>query len=171
MVAVVGVDPNGNYYILDIDRFRTESIKEQFDHIVTMLVKWNFRKLRAEANAAQKAIIKELKDNYIKKNGLALSIDEFTPTRHSGNKQERILSILKPRYENRAIWHYQGGNCQVLEDELVQDNPLRDDVRDAVASCIEICVPPVAMKNRNIENTYTKTNLTFNSRFGGVAYK
>lgn len=170
VVAVVGVDPNGNYYVLDIDRFKTESIKEQFDHIVTMLVKWNFKKLRAEANAAQKSIIKELKDNYIKKNGLALSIDEYTPTRHAGTKEERILAILKPRYENKAIWHYQGGNCQVLEDELVQDNPVHDDVKDALASCIEICVPPVAVKSR-VENTFMKQNMMFNSRFGGVVYK
>src|SRR5690606_6074143 len=107
-IVVVGVDPKNNYYILDIDRFQTDKIKEYYDRILKLHQKWDFRKLRAETVAAQKIIVRDLKENYIKPFGLALSIDEFTPTSRSGAKEERIAATLYPRYENRQIWHYSG---------------------------------------------------------------
>mgnify|MGYP003628829501 FL=1 len=110
-VVVIGVNADGNYYVLAIERFQTEKISEYFEHILRLHQYWGFRKLRAEITAAQKAIVQELKDSYIRPYGLALSIDEHSPTRHSGSKEERIGAVLDPRYENLSIWHYQGGNC------------------------------------------------------------
>ncbi len=108
---------------MDIDRFKTDKISEYFRHILDLLNRWDFRKLRAECTAAQSAIVSELKDNYIKPNGLALKIDEHRPNRHQGSKEERIAAILEPRYDNLQMYHYRGGNCQVLEEELVSYNP------------------------------------------------
>lgn len=167
-IVVVGVDPNNNYYVLDIDRFQTDSIKEHFSHILSMHNKWDFRKLRIEVNSSQKSIVKELKDVYIRGEGLALSLDEFSPTRHLGQKEERIAAALQPRYENRAIWHYQGGNCQILEDELVLSRSPHDDVKDALASCIEICVAPTGSRQRLAS---TQSNIITHPRFGGVSYR
>jgi len=108
--------------------------------------KWDFRKLRAEVTSAQSVIVRDLKDNYIRRHGLALSIEDFKPNRHAGSKEERIEAILQPRYHNRQIYHYMGGNCQILEEELVLQNPPHDDVKDCLASCIDSAVAPTAIK-------------------------
>lgn len=166
-IVVIGIDSKGMIYILDIDRFKTDSIKEYFDHILAAHIKWDFRKLRAEITSAQKAIVQELKNNYIRVNGLSLSIDEHAPTRHIGTKDERMKAILNPRYESLSIWHYKDGNCQVLEDELVLDHPPHDDVKDALASAIEIAIVPTGHRNRNGN---TPNNVIWSrSRFGGIS--
>jgi hypothetical protein len=165
-IVVVGVDAYGNYYVLDIDRFKTDRISDYYDAILRMHVKWDFRKLRAEVTAAQKAIVTELKSSYIRPNGLSLSIDEHSPTRHQGSKEERIRAILEPRYDNLSVWHYQGGNCQILEDELIQEYPPHDDVKDALSSAIDIAVMPSQSASRQQAN---RNNIVYNTRFGGVA--
>lgn len=164
-IVVVGVDRNMNYYILDIDRFKTDKISEYYNRILRAHEKWNFRKIRAEATAAQLVIIRDLKENYIRPYGLALSVEEYRPPQKMGSKEERMHAILQPRYENLQIWHYKGGNIQILEEELVQHNPQHDDVKDALASCIDACVAPVSSNHRD------RTNVVplFNSRFGGVS--
>lgn len=163
-IVVVGVDSFSNYYILDIERFKTDKIKDYFDKILSLHNTWYFRKIRAETTAAQAMIVKDLKDNYIRQWGLALSVEEHKPNRHGGNKEERMFASLNPRYENRQVWHYKGGNCDILEEELVLQNPAHDDVKDCLASCFEICVPPsggMLMAQRNVSTAPR-------SRFGGV---
>jgi len=164
-IVVIGVNADGNYYVLAIERFQTEKISEYFEHILRLHQYWGFRKLRAEITAAQKAIVQELKDSYIRPYGLALSIDEHNPTRHSGSKEERISAILDPRYENLSMWHYQGGNCQLLEDELIQVHPSHDDIKDALASAVEIAKIPTASGVLSRQGN----NIVYHSRFGGVA--
>jgi len=164
-IVVIGVDTDNNIYVLDIVRFKTDRIKMYFENILTTHSKWNFRKLRAETTVAQQAIVKELKENYIKKYGLHLSIDEHKPTRHQGTKEERLAAILEPKYDNKSIWHYHGGNCQTLEEELIMSHPPHDDVKDALANAIEIAVAPMIRGTRGKR----KAKIIFNSRFGGVA--
>lgn len=161
-VVVVGIDPNNNYYILDIDRFKSDRISDYYNSIFKLHQKWGFRKLRAEVVAAQAIIVQDLKENYIKPNGLALSIDEFRP--NQGTKEERIAATLYPRYDNRQIWHYKGGNCQILEEELIQEHPPHDDVKDALAAVIPICQAPTyaaLTRKSGFEGLYHK-------RFGGI---
>ena len=165
-IVVIGVDFENNVYVLDIDRFKTEKISEYFAHILDLLNRWDFRKLRAEVTAAQAAIVRELKDSYIKPNGLFLKIEENRPTRHQGSKEERIAAILEPRYDNLAIFHYKGGNCQILEEELVTRNPPHDDVKDALAACIETAVKP----SNNLLHKKKNNNVIYHSRFGGVGF-
>jgi hypothetical protein len=165
-IVVVGVDHENNVYVLDIDRFKTDKISEYFRHILDLLNRWDFKKLRAEVTAAQAAIVQDLKDSYIKPHGLMLKIDEHRPTKHSGSKEERMAAILEPRYDNLAIYHYKGGNCQLLEEELVTNNPPHDDIKDALASCIEIAVRPSTHSFNKRDNT----NVIYSQRFGGVAH-
>lgn len=162
-IVVVGIDAQMNYYVLEIDRFKTDKISEYFSHLLQMYEKWEFRKVRAEVTAAQSVIVKDLKENYIRPYGLALSVEEYKPTRHIGSKEERVNAILQPRYDNRQIWHYKGGNIQQLEEELVSRNPPHDDIKDTMATCIDMCVAPINMKSRQVD----KTSFV-NSRFGGV---
>lgn len=163
-IAVVGMDCDRNIYILDIDRFRTDKISVYFDHILTLYGRWGFRKLRAEVTVAQMAIVKELKEEYIKSYGIPLTIDEFRPSRNEGSKEERMKAILEPRYDNGSIWHYRGGNCQTLEEELLLAHPPHDDVKDSVAAAIDVAVPP----RRTYGSNKTRGKVVYNTRFGGI---
>jgi hypothetical protein len=164
-IVVVGVDSDHNYYVLDIDRFKTERISEYFSHILKLYSRWGFRKLRAEVSVAQAAIVRELKDSYIKPNGLLLSIDPFRPNRHQGAKEERLRAILEPRYDNGQVYHYRGGHCQTLEEELILTHPPHDDVKDALASVMDIAIAPSPYRNM-IDSK--RTNIVSNGRFGGM---
>ena len=161
-----GVDSERNYFVLDVVRFKTDEITEYYRNIKDLHMKWGFTKLRAEITAAQQAIVTSLRKDYIAKEGLMISVDEFRPTKAMGTKEERIDAVLGPRYENRQMWHYEGGSCQILEEELVKKRPPHDDVKNAWADCVEILVPPTA---RRIRAAHTKAPIT-NSRFGGVAF-
>lgn len=165
VVIVVGVSSNNNYYLLDVERFKTDKISEYYQKIFSLHSKWGFRKLRAEVTAAQKIIVKDLKENYIKPQGLALSIDEYAPTKHQGTKEERIAATLYPRYENGQIYHYKGGNCELLEEELTQANPPHDDLKDALTACIQICIAPTFSALSRTSPREGK----FHSRFGGIS--
>jgi hypothetical protein len=167
-ICVIGVDSNHNYYLLEIDRFKTNKISDYFQSILRLHQKWDFRKIRCEMTAAQQVIVKDLKDSYIRPHGLALTIEEYKPTRHMGSKNERIEAILQPRYENRQIWHYLGGNCQSLEEELVLQNPPHDDIKDALASAIDAAVAPTSAFGA-AKRTQELRKASVHSRFGGIA--
>lgn len=166
-IAVIGVDKNNMIYVLEIDRFKTDRIPEYFDHILALHKKWGFRKLGAETTAAQVAIVRELKEGYIRPYGLGMSIEELKHSRNQGSKEERMAATLEPRYANLAIWHYKGGNCQTLEDELVSQHPPHDDCMDALAAAISISVAPTGAFARDRNG---KSNvIPINPRFGGIA--
>jgi hypothetical protein len=166
-IAVVGVDRENNAYVLEIDRFKTERIAEYFEHIFTLHKKWGFRKLGAETTAAQKAIVRELKESYIRPYGLYLSIEELTHSSRQGSKEERIAAILEPRYENMMVWHYRGGLCQTLEEELIAQNPPHDDCMDALAAAISISVAPTGQLSRDRARESGNV-VSFHPRFGGL---
>lgn len=163
-IVVIGMDRDKNIFVLDIERFKTDRISEYFRYIRDLHVKWGFRKLNAEVTAAQQVIVSQLKD-YVRQFGMYLSIVEHRPTTRQGSKEERIAATLEPRYDNDQVWHYKGGNCQVLEDELILSKPPHDDVKDALASAVEIAVPPMGMQQNPMKNT----NVIYHSRFGGIS--
>ena len=97
---------------------------------------------------------------------MSLVIDEHRPTRHQGTKEERIASVLKPRYENMTIFHTRGGHTPALEEELLLARPQHDDLKDCLAAVVEIAKPP----SRRNDSYQTNNVLPFSSRFGGVSY-
>ena len=159
-IVVVGCDYEGNLYVLDIQRFKTDKISDYYKEIVHMMEKWSFTKLRAEVTVAQAVIARDLKMR-IKEQGLSLKVDEYRP---KGNKQERMSAILEPRYDNLAIWHYRGGLCRDLEDELITRNPAHDDISDALAAAIDIVTKP--MRSRAMRQGSTNV-INLQSRFRG----
>ena len=165
-IVVVGVDADNNIYVLDIVRFRTDKISEYFKHILDLYNRWGFRKLCAEVTAAQQAIVKSLKQDYIATHGLAIKVEEIRPTRHQGSKEERMEATLIPRYDNNQVYHYRGGNTQVLEEELVTKNPAHDDVKDALTTAIEHSVKPA----KSVRRSNQDSNIVFHPRFGGRAF-
>ena len=163
-IVVVGVDEDNYIYVLDIDRFRTDRISVMYDRAASVYKKWKFKKLRAEIVAAQSLIVKEFKEHMRKQNVL-FTIEEYNPPRNM-KKEERIAAILEPRYTNGVMWHYKGGNCQTLEEELVMSQPEHDDLKDALASVVEIAKPPMAGKRMWGRKEHTNI---YNARFGGLA--
>lgn len=161
-VVVVGMDSEGYTYVLDIDRFKTDGkISDYYKSIIRLMQKWPFRKLAAETTVAQKAIVRELKSMYLIPNGLNLKIIENSPIK---NKEERVAAVLEPRYEEMMMYHRRGGNWEILEEELVSRNPAHDDVKDALAMAVEICVKPAY---REITNRTGTSNVVYHPRFGG----
>jgi hypothetical protein len=163
VLCVVGVDSDGNIFILDIQRLRTNKTAKYYDMVYKAHMKWGFKKMRAEVTVAQGVIAERLKDD-IKKDGLTISVDLYRPTRTQGTKEERIHAQLSPRYENHSVWHYAGGLCEELEQELIMHNPPFDDIKDALHSVMGIIKIPKAYSSRK------KTgNIVYDGRFGGVA--
>lgn len=137
-IAVVGETADKMFYIIDIDRFKTDRIQDYFDHVIKLHSKYNFRKLRGEATVAQSVIVKYLKDK-LASAGRPLTIEEYKPQK---DKDDRMNAVLKPLYEDSKIFHYKGGNCELLEAELLAAKPEHDDIKNAVADAIEIATPP-----------------------------
>ena len=164
-IVVIGMDSDGYIYVLDIERFKTDKIAVYFDKVAEMHSKWEFRKLRAEVSVAQGLIANDLKDK-IREEGMSLSIDEHRPNRQQGKKEERIAAVLEPRYENLTILHYRGGYIPALEEELVLSRPKHDDIKDCLASVVEIAKKPRRSGDLNEQNNV----IQFNSRFGGVSF-
>ena len=164
-VVVIGVDCDNRIYVLDIDRFKTDKINSYFKSISELHSKWSFKKLRAEVTVAQAVIARDLKDR-VREEGLRLSIDEYRPSRHEGRKEERIAAALEHRYENQDMIHFKGGYTEILEEELVLSRPAHDDVKDALASAVEIAIKPKSLRNRD-EFLSNVVNIRKN-RFGGV---
>lgn len=164
-IVVVGVDVDGNIYVLDIDKFKTNIMNDYFDSILYYHDKWAFKKIRAEVNVAQEVIVEDLK-NRVRQQGMALSFDTVRPNRTEGIKEERIRATLLPRYENRAVWHFEGGYTYDLEEELKQEKPRHDDLKDALHCAVAISTPP-----RRREEVTNVIPMASHSRFGGVRFR
>jgi len=161
-IVVIGIDHKGNIYVLDIDRFKSDRIKDYFDHIVKLHSKWNFQKLQAEVTVAQIVIVNQIKE-YIKKAGLSLPVQEYRPR---GDKDERVRATLEPLYDDLTVWHREGGWTLELEEELILSKPAHDDIKDSLASAVSIAVRP-KQSTRSAINDFMG-GLKTNSRFGGV---
>lgn len=167
-IVVIGVDSDGIIYVLDIDRFKSDKTIEYFEHIKALHAKWTFNKLRAEVTVAQKVIVNAIKD-YVKRDGLRLAVEEFRPSRAEGNKEERIAAALEHLYDDMRVKHLEGGWTNVLEEELVLARPPHDDIKDALASAVEIAVPPTRSVSSSVKDFFSDNNKR--SRFGGVPFR
>lgn len=169
-IAVIGMDSQKNYYVLELDRFKTGNISEYFKHILRLHQKYGFRVLVAEYTAAQSVIVNDLKQNYIRTYGLALSVKDHKPTRHEGSKVERMNATLQPRYENGQVFHYRGGHCQLLEEELTLKYPPHDDLKDVVAICMEYLQAPTFFSKvgDSVSSSSQVLKSITHPRFGGI---
>lgn len=166
-IAVIGVAPSHDIYILDLVRFKTSKISKYYDQILRLQSKWEFTRLRAEVTAAQSVIVDDLKQR-IGKDGGRIKIDAHNPSRHLGAKEERIAATLEPKYDNLQIWHYKGGYIPMLEEELIMARPPHDDLKDVLAFTIEHAKAP---RERFTARPEQLDPSLFHSRFGGVAFR
>lgn len=167
-IVVLGVDWDGYYYVLDIDRFKSDKTIEYFKHIAELHSKWKFNKMGAEVTVAQQVIVNAIKD-YLKQHGLSISVEELRPTKQEGSKEERIAAALEHLYDDQKVWHQEGGWTTVLEEELIQARPAHDDIKDALAWAVSISVKPAGGRSAGLSDFFS-TGLK-RGRFGGVAYK
>jgi predicted phage terminase large subunit-like protein len=168
-IVVIGIDSDKNIYVLDIDRFKSDKTYEYFQHIAELHSKWGFSKLRAEVTVAQQVIVNSIKD-HLRKEGMSLPIDEFRPSAREGTKEERIRASLEHRYENLTMWHREGGWTPQLEEELVLARPPHDDMKDSLASAVDIAIAPKQSMGNKMAD-FLSGSLKSNSSFGGVAFK
>lgn len=162
VVAVGGIDLRGNRYVLDISRYRTDRISPTKDEVKRLYHKYRFRKLRIEAVSGFKLVAQDLADALYDE-GIRVPIDLYVPTKFEG-KAARVNGILEPLYQTGSIYHFRGGDCQTLEDELCSNNPLHDDTKDAWAMCIDLMNIPLAQRKKRKNNV-----ILFHPRFGGLA--
>lgn len=167
-IVVVGVDSDSQYYVLDIDRFKTTKTLEYFQHIAELHGKWKFQKLRAEVTVAQVVIVDAVKD-YVKQHGMSVAVDEFRPSKAEGSKEERIAAALEHLYDDMRVWHMEGGWTKVLEEELVLARPPHDDIKDALASAVSIAIKPASSYGSSVQDFLSSGIRP--GRFGGVAYR
>ena len=172
-IIVLGIDADRNYYVLDIDRFHTKQPSVYWQHVSELWLKWQFRYLRAEAVAAQEVIIEALKD-YCTQDGYNLKIRHYKPNWTDGTKEERISQTLEPLYDQGRIYHYKGGLCSELEDELVMDRPPHDDIKDTLHIAVsfdKLKPPPPKLPKeeaRDGSGLYAGVYSVGHSRFGGL---
>lgn len=131
-IAVIGMDWEGNVYVLDLARFKTNQVQGYYDVLRPLHQKWRFKYVRVEATAAQVILCNELRLKF-EADGQHVKLEDFRPTKQLGAKEERIAAALKPLYKDNRVYHYRGGECATLEEEIVEDNPPHDDVKDVVA--------------------------------------
>lgn len=131
-IAVVGMDWEGNRYILDLIRFKTATVMGYYEMLRPLHQKWHFKYCRVEATIAQVVLCNELRIKF-EEDGQHVKLEDFRPSKQLGAKEERIAAALKPAYKENMVYHYRGGECATLEEELTEDAPAHDDVKDVVA--------------------------------------
>lgn len=166
-IAIVGIDSDRHYYILDIDRYKTRQIRDQFQHILDMHRKWDFKKLVVEGGPAGPTIVESLRNDHFRPNGLMVTCEVAKVPRNEGTKVEQMSATLNPVYQNMSVWHNRGGDWQTLEEELILRFPPHDDIKDAVHHAIKNLSAPSANFGHNyLEDSVI--DITSHPRFGGL---
>lgn len=172
-IAVMGIDPNDDFYLLDIARFQTKFISDIYKELHKLYVKWGFTDLRAECNNAQNIVVAELQRTYLKKDNVRLKIDEFHAPNHEGKKVYRINSLLEPIYRDKRIFHPRLPWQQEYEKELLDVKSKHDDIKDAVSNAIILLQKLGSYKTNNRldeeeEESYGGQYQISSSPFGGI---
>jgi len=161
-IVVIGIDQSNRIFVLDMDRFRSEKLSETYKKLRSLHEKWGFTKVASEANGAQKGILSSIREDYILADGLTMSFVE-PPNLRNGTKRERIIGTLLPKYSADLVIHPRHPMTQVLEEELLVNNPSHDDVSDALAMAVETA-PRHPRVTRKMVN---KPAIRYHGRFGG----
>lgn len=163
-IAVIGLDPEGFIYVLDLSKFKTQDFQRYYDEITRLHDYWGFKKLRIETNSGGRLVAGQLQA-YIRQEGRHLIIDPNYVAASQGKKFERHASVLEWRYKQKTIKHFRGGLTPDLEDEVIMARPRNDDLEDALCAAVEIGKTP---SNRGRRTGIKRNNvIVANSRFGG----
>lgn len=168
-LIVLGMDSEKNIYVLDIDRYQTKKPSVYWEHMDAMYRKWFFKWVKAEAVAAQEVIIEALKE-YAEAEDTPIRFKTYKPNGHDGSKEERISQTLEPLYESGRLFHARGGHWLLLEEELVQDRPPHDDIKDTLHIGVgfdKLKPPPPEKVDEQAQVRRSIYDGVGHSRFGG----
>lgn len=161
-ICVGAIDQLGNRYILEISRLKTESMYTVTEELKRLVQKWKIKKLRIEAVGTTLKAARDVKD-YLESEGVRIPIELFSPG--GTEKNIRMMMILQPLYEAGSIYHTRGGNCEILERELLSISSEHDDTKDATAMCF---APGFLKFPFGVLKPFPKAELVCHPRFGGV---
>lgn len=164
-IVVVGVDSESNYYVLDVDQFKTSDYNEYYNKIIEKQLYWGFKKIVIETNNAGKQV-KTAVENLAYENGVRLIVEGITKTWKDGSKQERWAATLEPKYRQRKVWHFKGGLIPEMEEQIILARPRHDDIEDALCIAVEAARPP-GKGIDYISGINAGNNVVTHSRFGG----
>ena len=162
-IAVVGVDSDGFFYVLDLDRFKTASFQVYFDSIMRLSKKWGFRKIKIETNAGGKLVANEIERMSREAGGVLSVLSKSNTGVSAKSKAMRQYAVVNPKYELKSIFHRRDGLTSILEEEIILERPPHDDLVDALGMALEDAKPPV--KSRQYLDTEHK--VITDARFGG----
>lgn len=163
-IAVVGVDEDGYYYILDLDRFKTSNFQMYYDNVISLSSKWGFRKIMIETNAGGKLVAQEI-ERLARQAGGSLSVEKKANAGFgSKSKIMRQYAVVNPKYELRSIFHRRDGLFSALEEELILERPPHDDLVDALGMALEFSKPPMKTKKYLSEDRKIVTDVRFGGR-------
>ena len=134
-IGVVGIDPKGQHYVMDLWGKVGASPREQVNMYFEMWHKWKPEKCGVEAQAYQAALVHLLREEMFRKKAY-FEIEEI---RHSQKKVERVEGILQPRYANGYIAHCR--RFPVLEEQLLDWPNGKMDYPDVIAMAIALLDP------------------------------
>ncbi len=163
-LAVVGIDTEGFYYILQLEQFQTDKRSIYYDWVVQLWKKWGFKTLEIELENAGKIIAEGLKEQ-LRKDGYSLVVNG-RPAPRGISKGERHASITLPRYEQGIVLHNKGGWTTELEEQLVKERPAHDDLLDVVTMAIEKLKQPYR-STWSFSDEESDNVIAAHSRFGG----
>jgi len=167
-IVVFGIDWEFNIYVLDIIRFKTNKTSVYFSNFKDALIKWEFNRMRAEVTAAQEVIVQSLKDSAVTE-GIHCRIESHRPNKYDGAKEERMEAALLPRYEEGKVYHFKGGLCNYLEEEILLDNPEHDDIKNTLADGLSSdYVRKPRRPSHQEEMARHASPVQYHSRFGGA---
>lgn len=162
-IAVVGIDEDGYYFVLDLERFRTSNFQVYYDNVIALANKWGFRKIIVESNAGGKLVAQEIQRLSREAGGLISVETKSNAGFGAKSKLMRQYAIVNPKYELQSVFHRRDGLTSVLEEELVLERPPHDDLVDALGMAMENMKPP--MKQREYMDDDKK--VITDARFGG----
>lgn len=167
-LAVVGVDSDGFFYILALDRFRTSDFLVYYERVQALQHQFPFRRLLVETNAAGSLVAQEI-EKFIRRDGMPLVVDRRAANRKADGKAEHWATVLEPKYNSKSVFHTRGGFTPILEEELVSAKPRYDDLKDAVCAAMSIAVPPAGRRQQDPGEVARRRDNVVVGRFGGRA--
>lgn len=164
-IAVMGIDTEGFYYILQLEQFQTEKRTVYYNEVVSLWKRWGFKIIEIETEGAGKIVAEGIKEQ-LRKDGYSLVVTGHTAPRRV-SKVERHLSITIPRYEQGIVLHNKGGWTTELEDQIVKQRPSNDDLLDAITMGIEKLKQPFRSFWDSSGIEMGNTVIAAHNRFGG----
>lgn len=164
-LAVIGIDTEGFYYVLQLEQFQTDQRSVYYDAVIDMWKKWGFKRMYIEQEGAGRIVAEGLKE-HLRKDGYSLIVEGKSAPR-GVSKAERHASITIPRYEQGIVLHPKGGWTIELEEQLVKERPAHDDLLDVVTMGIETLKQPYKSAWFSSVSGSGSNVITAHNRFGG----